>query len=371
MKVMVAVFALFFSGLSISSAADTIKIAAIFSQTGEAAAISKEHLVAVKFAVNEINQAGGVLGKKIELVLFDNKSSGIGSMHAAKEAIASGVVAVIGGSWSSHALGMAPVLQREGVPMLTPTATNPRVTEVGDYIFRTCFIDTFQGEMGAKFAYNELNKRRAAILINVDQVFSIELSKQFIESFSTLGGEIVAKLDYVEDIAEYQELIANLDGYDFDVIFLPGYTRDSAQIIKKARGMGIVTTFLSGDGWSHLMIKYAPKSLYNAYYLSHWDRAQQDSKSIEFTRKISAVVAENEINGGTALAYDMVYLLADAIKRAGKIDRVLIRDSLAATDDFVGVAGAIKFDAKGNPIKPAVVLRFDGGKVKLLKLISP
>ena len=353
------------------SNSDEINIAAIFSQTGGAAAISNEHIVAVRFAVDEINRNGGVLGKKIKLIIFDNDSSALGSRQAAKAAVKAGVVAVLGGSWSSHALGMAPVLQKAGIPMLSPTATNPQVTAVGDYIFRVCFTDPFQSKIAAKFAYDDLKKKRAVVLTNIDQVFSIELSKQFKQSFQDLGGEIVASLDYVENIAGYGKLIEDLGRYNFDLIFLPGYTRDSAQIIKKAREIGIETTFLSGDGWSHLMYKYAPNSLDNSYYLSHWDRALTDQKSVDFTRKISSVVAENEVNGGTALAYDMVYLLVDAIRRAGTVDRKKIRDSLAATENFVGVAGSIKFDQQGDPIKPAVVLKFDHGGVSLVKQVFP
>ena len=374
MKVLISLILFFLLLPNFSNAAsdsDVIKIAAIFSQTGEAAAISGEHLIAARFAVDEINHNGGVLGRKIKLIIFDNGSSALGSRQAAKAAVKADIVAVLGGSWSSHALGMAPVLQKAGIPMLSPTSTNPQVTAVGDYIFRACFTDTFQGKIAAKFAYDDLKKKRAVVLTNVDQVFSIELSKQFKKSFQELGGEIVDSLDYVENISGYGKLIEDLGRYQFDLIFLPGYTRDSAQIIKKSREVGIETTFLSGDGWSHLMYKYAPYSLENSYYLSHWDRSLGDRISIDFTRKISSVVAKNEVNGGTALAYDMVYLLVDAIRRAGTVDRKRIRDSLAETQDFVGVAGSIRFDKQGDPIKPAVVLKFDHGGVSLVKQVFP
>lgn len=367
-----AYFAVFvFIIVDLSAAAESIKIAAIFSQTGEASSISYEHLITVRFAVDEINKNGGILGKRIELIELDNGSTALGSRQAALRAVNEGVTAVLGGSWSSHALGMAPVLQKAGVPMLTPTATNSKVTEVGNYIFRVCFIDTFQGEILAKFAYNELKARRIAILTNTDQIFSIELAKQFIHFINLLNGEITVELDYIEDMTNYENLINKLMQYNFDIVFLPGYIRDSAQIIKKARTMGLDSIFLGGDGWSHLMYKYAPESLDNTYYLTHWHTSQNDEKSISFLKKIKTLFPDEEINAGMALSYDMVYLLADAIERAQSTDRKLIRESLADTTEFIGITGEIKYDKNRNPIKPAVILEFENRTSTFVKQIVP
>ncbi len=357
--------------VDLSTASESIRIAAIFSQTGEASSISDEHLITVRFAVDEINNNGGILGKRIELIELDNKSTALGSRQAAIRAVNEKVVAVLGSSWSSHALGMALVLQEAGIPMLTPTATNPKVTEVGDFIFRTCFIDTFQGEVLANFAYNYLKARHVAILTNTDQIFSIELAKQFYYSFNSLNGKIVAELDYVENMTNYGDLINKLMQYNFDAVFLPGYTRDSALIIKRARALGLDSVFLGGDGWSHLMYNYAPESLNNTYYLTHWHASQSDKRSIAFLNKIKTLYSDEEINAGMALAYDMVYLLADAIERAHSTDRDRIRDALASTTAFIGVTGKIKYDKNRNPIKPAVIVKFENGSSISVKRVEP
>ncbi|THB77502.1 MAG: ethanolamine utilization protein EutJ, partial [Desulfobacteraceae bacterium] len=164
-----------------------IRVAAIFSMSGEAVAISIEHLTTTRFAVDEINARGGILGRPIELIELDNESTPLGARRAAMEAIRLGVSAVVGGSWSSHALGMATPLQQAKIPTLSPTATNPKVTRVGNYIFRVCFIDSFQGHMLAQFAHQELNAEKVAVLTNVDQVYAIGLSRQFIKSFQQSG----------------------------------------------------------------------------------------------------------------------------------------------------------------------------------------
>jgi branched-chain amino acid transport system substrate-binding protein len=353
-----------------SFASDNIKIASIFSFTGEISTISREYYITVRFAVDEINKSGGILGKKIELIEFNNKSSALGSKIAAKQAVKENVVAVIGASRSSHALAMAPVLQKAKIPMITPIATNPKVTLIGDYIFRACFIDSFQSIMLAKYMYKELHIRNVAVLTNVDQIFSISLSNQFITSFRNLGGKITAKLDYVEDIEIYDELVKQLKNYKFDAVFLPGYTRDSALIIKKARLNGIDKSFFGGDGWSHLMFKYAGKYVNNSYYLTHWYRDLKYRKTIDFIKRITKIFPRNKVNSGVALTYDAVYLLADAITRAGTTDKLAIKNALASSD-YLGVTGEIKFDKNRNPVKPAVILKLENNSLKLIKQIFP
>ena len=209
------------------------------------------------------------------------------------------------------------------------------------------------------------------VLTNVDQVYSIDLSRQFISSFTSFGKKITAELDYAESLTEYKELIQKLSTYDFDAVMLPGYTRDSAQIIKTARQMGIGKVFLGGDGWSHLMMNYALTELNNTYYLTHWHKNLKDERTIGFMDKIVKEFDRSKVNAGMALSYDMIYLLADAIKRAGSVEPIKIRDALARTDDFQGVTGRIQFDENRNPVKPAVILKFENGQSRVVKQILP
>lgn len=349
---------------------EPIKIAAIFSKSGEAVAISIEHLLTVRFAVEELNTAGGLLGRRIELIEYDNQSSALGAKKAALKAVEDDVCAVIGGSWSSHAIGMSPVLQNAKIPTISPTATNPKLTRIGDYIFRTCFIDSFQGEMLAQFVHKDLNLQRVAVLTNVDQVYSIDLSSQFITSMKSFNREITAELEYIENLPSYDELISKLLTKKFDAVMLPGYTRDSAQIIKTARKNGINKIFVGGDGWSHLMLNYASSELNNSYYLTHWHKDLKDRKSVEFADKIVKIAAKSKVNAGMALSYDTVYLLADAILRAKSTEPEAIRDALAKTKDFIGVTGRIRYDRNRNPQKPAVILKFQDGVSTVVKRIS-
>lgn len=348
-----------------------IKVAAIFSISGEAVAISFDHLMAAKIALEEINASGGVMGRPIQLIELDNQSTALGSHKAALEAVNQGVSAVVGGPWSSHAIGMGNALQKAGIPMISPIATNPKLTEIGDYIFRTCFIDSYQGEMLAQFAHKDLGAKKVAVLTNVDQVYSIDLSEEFITKFKALGGQVSVRIDYIENLTEYGDLIAELLRHEFDAVLLPGYTRDSAQIIKTARHKGVVKPFIGGDGWSPLMFNYAWEEFENSYYLTHWHKDLSDEKSIGFTRKILERRGGDQVMSGMALSYDTMYLLADAIQRAGSAEPKKIRDALAQTSDFVGVTGRIVFDPNRNPLKPAVILKFEDGKFVLFKRLVP
>ncbi len=348
-----------------------IKVAAIFSMSGEAVAISIEHLATARFAVEEINAGGGVLGRPVKLIELDNQSTALGSRKAAMEAVKLGVSAVVGGSWSTHAVGMAQVLQHAGIPTISPTATNPKVTEIGDYVFRACFIDSFQGKMLARFVHEDLKVKQVAVLTNVDQVYAIDLSRQFIDGLKRFGIQVSAELDYVESLTHYTDLVAMLSTYEFDAVMLPGYTRDSAHIIKTARAMGVNKVFVGGDGWSHLMLNYADKELDNCYYLTHWHRELQDDKSIAFMEKIVQRFDRSKVNAGMALSYDAVYLLADAIQRANSTEPEEIREAMARTTDFIGVTGRISYDENRNPLKPAVILKFENGMSKVVKQIFP
>lgn len=224
-------------------AAETIKVAAIFAKTGKVATENQNPLNGVRFAIDEVNRQGGVLGQQLELLEFDNKSTAIGSKIAAKHAVDAGVLAVFGASWSSHSLAMAPVLQAAKIPMLSPYSTNPQVTLVGDYIFRICYTDLFQGKILANFSFKDLGAQTAAVLINADSQYSEGLANYFIKIFQELGGTIVLTHNYLEKTADFTNFLESIQTLQPDVVFHPGHTQVSAFVLKQAHSAGITPPF--------------------------------------------------------------------------------------------------------------------------------
>ena len=348
---------------------ETIKIAVIYAQTGEAVLSNTNHFKMMQFAVKEVNAAGGVLGKKIELLEFNNNSTAIGSKIAAKKVIQSGAVAVIGPLWSSHALGAAPIFQEAKVPVILPISTNPKTTLVGDYIFRACFIDTLQGKAMANYAINELKAKKAVVLTNTGNKYSVDLAKFFIKNFEKLGGEILWEGDYLSSEVDYKHVLQKTNSLKPDAIYLPGYSKDSAKIIKQARKMGIKTTFLGGDGWSLNMYKFSGHHIDGSLLTAHWHRDDPRKISREFLKRYEKEYGEMKY---TPLSYDAVKLLADAIARAKSTEPKAIRQALAQTKEFTGVTGNITFDENGDPIdKSVVIMKFQNGDEVYVKTIVP
>jgi branched-chain amino acid transport system substrate-binding protein len=354
-------------------AADPVKIAAIFSKTGPAVVVPglRPEFSAIQLAVKELNDAGGLLGHPIEVLEFDNQSTALGAKQATLEAIKAKVIAVIGATRSSHSLGMAPVLQAASIPMISPISTNPQVTLVGDCIFRVCFIDDFQGGIMATFAIKELQAKTAVVLTNASEKFSLSLAGLFIEKFKKLGGEILWEGDYLGDAVNFEEQLGKLKALQPDVCFVPGYDTDTGFLIKQSREIGIESTFLSGDGLTQDLYKYAGIAAVGTYFINHWHQDDQGAKSRQF---VQAYQKENAlaIDPAAALSYDAVMLLADAVKRANSIEPVNIRAALAETQGFKGVTGEITFDANRNPVnKSAVILKFEKGSWAYVKTITP
>jgi branched-chain amino acid transport system substrate-binding protein len=325
----------------------------------------------VQLAVDDINLSGGIDDRPIQLILLDNQSTPIGSAMAAKEAIRLGVTAVIGAHWSSHSLAMAPILQKAGIPMISPGSTNPNVTLVGDYIFRACFLDSFQGKAMARFAYEELKARSAAVLRNIDEQYSVSLAGFFKDSFMHLGGQVPLDLEYRGKAVDFTNIINKIIARKPDVVYLPGYTRDSGLIIKQARAMGVKATFLGGDAWDEIE-KVAGDAIEGSYQSAPWhpDVPFAQSKVLQklYRRKFHKPIT----NMSAPLAYDAVHLLANAIMKAGTTNRKAIRDALAATTNFHGATGIISFDKNGDPKnKEVIIIRFHAGKRIFFKAIRP
>ena len=214
--------------ITIAGAAETVKIAAITARTGKANPSNQLHLDGIRFAVQEINQTGGLLGRPIELLEFDNQSTSIGSRHAAIKAVNENVIAVIGAIWSSHSIAMAPVLQRAGIPMISPSSTHPDVTKAGHCIFRVCYIDSFQGAVMAEFAHSDLEAGTAAILTNVNRLYSVGMADVFRQHFLAKGGVIVYSGEYHQETNDFSIHLQHIQRAHPDVVFVPGNWSEAA-----------------------------------------------------------------------------------------------------------------------------------------------
>lgn len=347
---------------------EVIDIAAIYALTGSAAEANAFTLRGVGYAVDEINKKGGILGRKINLSVFDNQSTPIGSTLAAKQAAAVNVAAIVGPDWSSHSIAVAKVAQDIGIPMISSLSTNPEVTKIGDYIFRICFNDDFQGKVIARFARQDLNVTTAVIFVDVTSDYSLKLSEIFRENFEQLGGRVLLELEYKQKQQKFDEAIKNAVKADAGVIFIPGHD-ESGLIVKEAQDAGTSSIFIGGDGWSSpVFFRKGGSELKRGYYSTHWSVHLDTDQSRSFAKRyIHSEIAIDNI----ALGYDAIMLLAEAITRSNSTDRKKIRDAIANTRSFRGVTGTINFNDQGDPIKSAVFMEIRNGKPRYLKTLEP
>jgi branched-chain amino acid transport system substrate-binding protein len=353
---------------------DTIKVGVYGDLTGQTSSFGQSTKNGIELAVEEINAAGGVNGKKIQLIVEDDQ----GRPEQAKTVVSKlinqdKVQAVLGEVASTNSLAAAPVAQEAKIPMITPSSTNPKVTEVGDYISRVCFIDPFQGSVMAKFAANTLKAKTAAILGDVNSDYSKGLTQFFEEEFSRLGGKVIAKEAYTQTDPDFKGQLTKIRNLNPDVIYIPGYYGQVGIIAKQARELDMNMPLLGGDGWdSPELWKLGGASLKNAYISNHYSAENPAPEIQSFVKAYKAkfgVVPDSL----AALAYDAAKVLADAIKRAGTTDSAKLRDAINATKDFKGVTGSISLDSGRNAVKPAVVLELDAtaGAFKFKETIAP
>ncbi len=322
--------------------------------------------------MEEVNAAGGLFGKKLRVYTEDDQSKPEEAKTAVLKLIKQNqVVAVLGEVASSRSLAAAPECQRSGVPMISPASTNPKVTEVGDYIFRVCFIDPFQGSTMAKFASRSLKVRRAAILKDVKNDYSVGLAQYFQETFTKLGGRIVGEESYSEGDIEFKAQLTTLRARKPEVIFVPGYYTEVGLIARQARELGITAPLLGGDGWdSPKTVEIGGKAVDGCYFSNHYSPDDPDQRVQAFISKYKSKYGEIP-DAMAVLGYDAASVLADAMKRAGSVDRAKIREALNATSSFPGVSGDITFDANRNARKSIVILKIEDGRVKFHERIQP
>ncbi len=342
------------SGSATSSTGD-IPVGLYASLSGDGASFGQSSKEGTELAVAEINNAGGVIGgRKLTLLTEDDQSKPEEASNAVTKLITQDkVVAVLGEVASRRSLAAAPIAQRYKVPMITPASTNERVTDAGDYIFRVCFIDPFQGEVLAKFAYNDLKARKAAVLKDIQQDYSVGLTDSVTKHFAALGGQVFDPVSYSSGDADFKAVLTNIRALRPDVIFATGYYTEAAVIVRQARELGMTMPILGGDGWVGEPLKNGREALKNTYISNHYSGDNPDPVVQTFEQSYRAKYGHAP-DSIAALAYDAVKVLADAITRAGSTDGVKVRDALA-TADVAGVTGRLKMNAKRNVDKPAVV----------------
>ena len=356
------------------TAQETIKIGEYASLTGKEASFGQQSHKGLTLAIEEINAAGGALGRKLELFTEDKQTKPGESATAAKKLISRNkVVALIGEVASGRSLEAAPIAQAAKIPMIAPAATNPKVTQTGNYIFRVCFIDPFQGTVMAKFAQNDLKAKRVAILSSVSNAYSVGLAKFFKETFVANGGLVVSEKNFSEGDKDFRAQLTAVKAANVDAIFVPSYYTEAALIARQARDLGLTVPLFGGDGWvADQLLEIGGDALNGCYYSTHFSPENQDPVVQAFVKKFKARWGANENpDAFAALGYDAAFVLVDAIKRAGTTDGPKLRDALAATKNFAGVTGVTNIDANRDASKPAAIIAIKGGKLEFLKTVAP
>lgn len=350
---------------------ETIVVGHVASMTGDTATFGRSADQGMRMAIEEINAAGGVLEKSLELITEDDRSVTEEARTAAQKLLQRDqVVALLGEVASSRSLAAAPEAQRAHVPMISPGSTNPKVTEVGDYVFRACFIDPFQGAVMARFAVEELHAKRLAILFDFKQDYSVGLAEFFRETARKLGAEIVADERYTTGDIDFRPQLTTIRSSNPDAVFVPGYYTELGLIARQAREKELNVPLLGGDGWdSEKTIEIGGEAVEGYYFSTHYAADSDNPRVQAFVSKFQAA------NGTTpdamaALGYDTAWILADALKRAGNTDGATLRDAIAATKGFDGVTGKISMDEQRNARKDAVVLKIEGGKFRYHRTVS-
>ena len=342
------------------------------SFTGSEATFGISTSNGIKMALDEINKSGGVKGKQIKLISLDNQGKSEEAASAVTRLITqNGVIAVIGEVASSRSLAAAPIAQQNHIPMISPSSTNPKVTEVGDYIFRVCFIDPFQGTVMAKFANENLKAKKVAILRDVKSDYSVGLADYFIKKFKDLGGEVVSDQSYQSGEMDFKAQLTQIKAAKPDAVFVPGYYTEVGLIARQARQLGLNVPLMGGDGWdSAKLFEIGGPAINGNYFSNHYTTESTEPVVVEFIKKYKERYGDTP-DGLAALGYDSAKVLAEAMKRTANLKPSEIRDEIAKTKDFNGVTGKITIDAQRNAVKPAVVVKVDGNVNRFVTTIAP
>jgi branched-chain amino acid transport system substrate-binding protein len=354
------------------SGGDTILLGQVASLTGSEATFGISGRNGIALAVQEANASGGVKGRKLEVRVYDSQGKPEEAAQAATRLITQdSVVLILGEAASSNSLAMAEKAQAAGVPMISPTSTSPAVTRRGDYIFRVCFIDPFQGYVMAKFARDHLKLNRVAVLQDNKSAYSVGLTDVFNRKFSEMGGAIVANESYSKGDTDFRSQLTAIKKAKPDALYVPGYYTDVGIIARQARELGLQVPLLGGDGWdSDKLFELGGTAIEGSYFSNHYSPDNPDPLLKEFIAKYQAAYGSVP-DSVAALSYDAARLAIDAMKRAPNLSGPALRDAIAATKDFQGVGGTINLDENRDAVKQAVILKVEGGKSRFVTTIKP
>ncbi len=346
-----------------------VKIGLILPMTGPAAAYGEMGLAGIKLAHAERPR---VLGREVKLILLDNKSDKVESSNAANRLIKRDRVDVIIGALSSSTtLAAAPVAEKAGVPMVSGWATNPLVTKYKKYIFRTCFIDPFQGAVAADFAYKNLGARTAVVLMDISRDYSVGLGTFFKRHFLKLGGKVLLTAKYSSGDQDFSAQLGTIKAKNPDVIYLPGYLPEEPLIIRQAREMGLKQPFLSGDAaQADETIKIGGAAVEGLYFTTHFDEGGATTPAGRHYTEIYRQKYHKAPDALGALGYDAYNIVLDAMARAGSTKPQAVVKALEQTKDFPGVCGLTSI-VKHDAVKPAVILKIQGGKYVYVATVAP
>jgi branched-chain amino acid transport system substrate-binding protein len=352
---------------------DTIKVGEYASLTGKEATFGVSSHEGTLMAIEELNAAGGVLGKKLELLTEDTQSKPGEPATVVNKLIArDGVVAVLGEVASSRSLEAAPICQQNKIPMISPSSTNPKVTQVGDYVFRVCFIDPFQGTVMANFATKTLKAKKVAVFTDVKSDYSKGLAQFFKESFTKSGGQIVAELDFNGGDKDFKAQLTAIKAANPDAVFVPGYYTDAALICIQAKQLGLNVPLMGGDGWeSEKLVEIGKDAVEGNYFSTHYHPDVGSQKSKNFVANYRKRWAGKTPDALAACGYDSAIVLVDAMTRAGSTEGQKVRDAIAATRNFEAVTGTITINEQRDATKSAVILQVKNGKFAYLETIQP
>jgi len=348
-----AIAAVLFVGCA-KAESKTVKIGGIYPLSGNVAVYGVEAKNGVLLAIEEINAAGGINGKQVELIAEDDEGNPEKTVNAYKKLTTKdGVKVIVGSLTSGCTQAITSLAQAQKVVVVAPAATAVAVTDAGNFIFRTCFIDPFQGTVGAKFASGNLGSKKAAILYDVGNDYSVGLYENFKIAFEAAGGSIVAAESYSTGDKDFNAQLTKIKNAAPDVVYLPDYYSTVALIAKQLRAQGIMTPIVGADGWGGI-VDNAGDEVLNGFYSDHYAADSTDQKVIDFVAKYSAKYGATP-TAFAALGYDAMYVIKDAMVASASTDSVKVQAALEKTSGSY-VTGNLTFDAKRNPTKSAVML---------------
>jgi branched-chain amino acid transport system substrate-binding protein len=352
--------------------AQAIRLGLFGALSGSEAGLGQYTDMGATLALEEVNAAGGVLGRRLEMVREDNRTMAGESATAVKKLLSRDqVVAVIGDGNSGRCLEAGPLCQAAGVPMVSPAATNPKVTEIGDCIFRVCFTDPFQGAVMARFARETLHLSKVGLLVDASAPYSLGLASVFRERFAAEGGTVVSEQRFSGGDKDFRAQLTALKSAGIEAVFAPSYYHSGGLILRQARDLGFDGPMLGSDGWeAPELLEVAGRTAEGSYFPVHFSPENTDPLVAGFLDRFRRRFGKPP-TGVSALAFDTLQLIADAIRRAGSAEPPAIRAALASTRDFQGITGRISMDSGRNARKPAVIIGVRDGAFRFLRVVDP